>query len=52
LGEGVLKPVVCPLIDTAYDVLELILPLLTELELMEPPRGDEEFDDELGWDWI
>jgi hypothetical protein len=45
-----LKPVVCPLTDAAYDVLELALPPLTEPELMESPRGDDEFDNELGCD--
>ena len=47
-----MKPVVCPLTEAAYDVLELALPPPTELELIELPLGEEDSDDVPGCDWI
>lgn len=36
-----------PLTEEEYDVFELALPLTTDEELKEPPRGEDEFDDVL-----
>lgn len=47
-----MKPAVWPFTDAAYDVFELALPLPTEAELMESPRGEEELDEPLAWEWI
>lgn len=36
-----------PLIDDEYDVAELALPLPTDEEPIDPPRGDEPAEDEV-----